>query len=54
MKVAIIGKGNVGKAIASGLDRVGHEFRFGHRGTRESVQAATEWGELIVLAVPYS
>ncbi len=54
MKVAIIGKGKVGKAIAAGLDRVGHEVRFGHRDPRESVQAAAEWGELIVLAVPFS
>jgi predicted dinucleotide-binding enzyme len=52
MKVAIIGKGNVGKAIASGL-RSKHEIRFGHRDLIEPVREAAQWGEIIILAVPY-
>lgn len=52
MKVAIIGKGNVGKAIASGL-RLKHEIRFGHRDPKEPVLQAAQWGDVIVLAVPY-
>ncbi len=54
MKVAIIGKGNVGKALSSGLGPAGHEVRFGTRDPDESVGAAAGWGEVIVLAVPFS
>ena len=53
MKVGIIGKGNVGKAIAAGLSRAGHEIRHGHRDPNEPVRAAAEWGEIVFLAVPY-
>jgi predicted dinucleotide-binding enzyme len=53
MRIAIVGKGHVGNAIASGVERLGHEVRFGHRDPNETVEAATKWGELIVLAVPY-
>jgi len=52
MKVAIIGKGNVGKAIASGL-RLQHEIKFGHRDPIEPVRQAAQWGEIIILAIPY-
>jgi 8-hydroxy-5-deazaflavin:NADPH oxidoreductase len=53
MKVAIIGKGHVGTAIAQGLSGK-HEVKFGHRDSKEPVQAAAEWGEIIILAVPYN
>jgi predicted dinucleotide-binding enzyme len=53
MKIAIIGKGNVGKALGLGLRRAGHEVRFGHRDPKESVREAADWGEVIILAVPY-
>jgi 8-hydroxy-5-deazaflavin:NADPH oxidoreductase len=53
MKVAIIGKGNVGTAIGKGLVANGYEIKFGHRDPKESVAEATKWGELIILAVPY-
>lgn len=53
MRIAMIGKGNVGKAMASGLEPVGHEIRFGHRDPKENVEDAADWGELIVLAVPF-
>lgn len=52
MKVAIIGKGNVGKAIAKGLGSK-HEVKFGHRDPKEPVAEAAKWGEIIVLAVPF-
>ena len=52
MKVAIIGKGNVGTAIAKGLAGK-HEIKFGHRDPKESVEAAAKWGEVIILAVPH-
>jgi 8-hydroxy-5-deazaflavin:NADPH oxidoreductase len=54
MKVAIIGKGNVGTAIGKSLIQKGYEVKFGHRDIREPVAAAAKWGELIILAVPYS
>jgi 8-hydroxy-5-deazaflavin:NADPH oxidoreductase len=52
MKVAIIGKGNVGTAIAKGLSGK-HEIKFGHRDPKEPVAEAAKWGEVIILAVPY-
>ncbi len=52
MKIAIIGKGHVGTAIAKGLSGK-HEVKFGHRDPKETVEAAAKWGEVIVLAIPY-
>jgi predicted dinucleotide-binding enzyme len=54
MKIGIIGKGNVGTAIAAGLSRKGHEVKFGHRDPKEPVAEAAKWGEVIILAVPHS
>ncbi|HSV49799.1 MAG TPA: NADPH-dependent F420 reductase, partial [Candidatus Acidoferrales bacterium] len=54
LKIAIIGKGNVGSALQSGLSRAGHETRFGHRDPNESVEEAAKWGEVIIIAVPYN
>ncbi len=53
MKIAIIGKGKVGTALAKGLSAK-HEVKFGHRDPKEPVAEAANWGEIIVLAVPYS
>ena len=53
MKIGIIGKGNVGTAIGTGLSRKGHEVKFGHRDPKENVADAAKWGEVIILAVPY-
>ena len=52
MKVAIIGKGHVGSAIAKGLSGK-HVVRFSHRDPKEPVSEAAKWGEIIVIAVPY-
>jgi 8-hydroxy-5-deazaflavin:NADPH oxidoreductase len=52
MKVAIIGKGNVGSAIAKGLASK-HEIKFGHRDPKESVAEAAKWGEIVIIAVPH-
>lgn len=54
MRIGIIGKGNVGTALATGLSRAGHEIRFGHRDPKEPVAEAAKWGEVIILAVPHS
>jgi predicted dinucleotide-binding enzyme len=53
MKIAIIGKGNVGTALHKGLMKAGHETKFGHRDPTESVAEAAKWGEIIILAVPH-
>ncbi len=52
LKIAIIGKGEVGNALCSGLSRK-HEVKFGHRDPAEPVADAAKWGEVIILAVPY-
>ncbi|MDD1773460.1 MAG: NADPH-dependent F420 reductase [Methanomassiliicoccales archaeon] len=54
MRIGIIGKGQVGSALAKGLRSAGHEIKFGHRDPAESVRDAVSWGEVIVLAVPFS
>lgn len=54
MKIGIIGKGNVGSALAMGLSRAGHEIKFGHRDPKEPVAEAAKWGDVIILAVPHS
>ena len=53
MKIGIIGKGNVGSALANGLSKAGHKTRFGHRDPKEPVADAAKWGEVIILAVPH-
>jgi 8-hydroxy-5-deazaflavin:NADPH oxidoreductase len=53
MKIAIIGKGNVGTALSKGLTKSGHEVKFGHRDPKEPVAQAAKWGEIIILAVPH-
>ncbi len=52
MKIGIIGKGNVGTALAKGLSGK-HEVKFGHRDPKEPVVDAARWGEVIVFAVPH-
>jgi predicted dinucleotide-binding enzyme len=52
MKIAIIGKGNVGTALSTGLSGK-HETKFGHRDPSEPVSDAAKWGEVIILAVPH-
>jgi 8-hydroxy-5-deazaflavin:NADPH oxidoreductase len=52
-KIAIIGKGNVGKALAEGLRRAGNEVRFGSTDPKESPRDASLWGEIVILAVPW-
>jgi 8-hydroxy-5-deazaflavin:NADPH oxidoreductase len=54
MKIAIIGKGNVGSALGNGLSKAGHETKFGHRDPKEPVADAAKWGEVIILAVPHN
>lgn len=50
-KIGIIGRGNVAKALAGGLERAGYEIRTGGKG---SAGETAQWAEIIVLAVPYT
>ena len=51
-KIAIIGKGNVGSALAQGLERVGHEVKsVGNEPAR--VRETAGWGDIVILAVPF-
>jgi 8-hydroxy-5-deazaflavin:NADPH oxidoreductase len=51
-KVAIIGRGKVGSHLAQGLQRAGHEVRaVGKEPGR--VRQLAQWGEVIILAVPF-
>jgi hypothetical protein len=53
LKIAIIGKGNVGTALCNGLTKAGHETKFGHRDPAEPVADAAKWGEVIILSVAF-
>jgi predicted dinucleotide-binding enzyme len=50
--VAVIGKGNVGGALARGLERAGYVVRVVGNDP-VAVSEAASWGEVIILAVPY-
>jgi 8-hydroxy-5-deazaflavin:NADPH oxidoreductase len=52
-KIAIIGKGNVGKGLAEGLRRAGNEVRFGSRDSQESPRDVSIWADIVILAVPW-
>ena len=52
-KIAIIGKGNVGKALAEGLRRAGNEIRFGSTDPKESPREVSAWADVVILAVPW-
>ncbi len=67
MKIAVIGTGNVGKALGGSLARAGHDVTFAARDAEKTREVASEVGasaaptavaaareaEVIVLAVPY-
>ncbi len=68
MKIAVIGTGNVGKAIGGSLVRAGHQVTFAARDADKTKQVASEVGasaavsaadaardaDVIILAVPYT
>ncbi len=51
MEIVIIGKGNVGSALQSGLTRVGHQVRALGRG--EDVAQAVTPADVVIFAVPF-
>lgn len=51
-KIGIIGNGNVGSALARGLERAGYDVRaVGSEPAK--VKETGEWSEVVILAVPY-
>ncbi|HEY7193807.1 MAG TPA: NAD(P)-binding domain-containing protein [Gemmatimonadales bacterium] len=54
MKVAILGTGEVGKSLAAGFKKHGHDVKMGHRDPKESYADAAKFAELAVLATPWS
>lgn len=52
MKLGIIGDGNVGSALARGLQRAGHEVRAVGK-DKEAIRETASWGEVVLLAVPF-
>ena len=52
-KIAIIGKGNVGSALAEGLRRARNEIRVGSRDPKESPRDVSVWADVVILAVPW-
>src|SRR5262245_57445928 len=49
-RIVIIGSGNVGTALQTGLSRAGYEVRFAKRG---QLGENASWADVIILAVPY-
>ncbi len=57
MKVAILGKGNVGKALQTAFSKAKCHVKFGSRTPEKgelSQKDAVAWGEVVVLAVPHT
>lgn len=56
MKITVIGKGQVGKALAASLSRADHEVVFGTRAPSSADEAAiavaAEAADIVILAVP--
>ncbi len=51
-KVAIIGRGHVGKALQAGAQKAGYETRM--VGKDGGARDAAAWGDIVILAVPYN
>lgn len=52
-KVGIIGNGNVGGALARGLERAGNEVK-AVGNDKDAIRETASWGEVVLLAVPFS
>ena len=51
-KIGIIGKGNVGSALAKGFSRAGHDVRAVGK-DNAAMREAAAWAEVVLLAVPF-
>jgi predicted dinucleotide-binding enzyme len=53
MKIGIIGRGNVGRALGEGWRKHGHEVIYGSREPATSIPDAVKASDVVVLAVPW-
>jgi len=51
-KIGIIGSGNVGSALARGLQRAGNDVKAVGK-DKAAIRDAAAWGEIVILAVPF-
>lgn len=51
-KIGIIGNGNVGSALAGGLQEAGHEVR-AVGNDPEAIRGTADWAQVVLLAVPF-
>lgn len=51
-RIGILGKGNVGSALATGLERVGYQVKAVGKDPAAAREVA-RWGEVVVFAVPF-
>ena len=54
MKIAILGTGEVGKSLAQGFTKHGHQVKVGHRDPNESYADAAKFCEIALLCTPWS
>lgn len=54
MKIAVIGKGKMGAALAELAKKAGHSVTVGSRDPKQPVLAAVKGADMVVLAVPYN
>lgn len=54
MNIGVLGTGDVGKTLAAGFKKKGHQVRMGHRDPNESYAAAARFADVAVLATPWS
>jgi 8-hydroxy-5-deazaflavin:NADPH oxidoreductase len=54
MKIGVLGTGEVGRTLAAGFKKKGHEVRTGHRDPKEPYAEAAKFAEVAVLATPWS
>lgn len=53
MKVGILGTGEVGRTLAEGFKKHGHDVKLGHRDPKASYADAARFGEVVLLCTPW-
>ena len=53
MKVGILGTGQVGRTLAKGFTKHGHDVKLGHRDPKASYADAAKFGEVVLLCTPW-
>ncbi len=58
MKIAVIGRGNVGRSLGEGFSRAGHEVRYGSRSPKAAdeglLSEVVAFADVVVLSIPLS